>query len=115
MKMQYAALAAISGLLVLPGCTTEPKYTTSNYHPGPVAGEAVGYGAGVVVGNVAATGVGAVEGVAAGVAAPFDTTTHVVRHWRTEVTPDGRTIQVPEDILVDEQGRVVCAKPIQAK
>ncbi|MFZ4394668.1 MAG: flagellar motor protein MotB [Kiritimatiellia bacterium] len=88
------------------GCTT-PSYTTSSYHPGPVAGRAVGTGVGLAVGEVAGTVVGVGEGVVQGVAAPFDTTTHVVRRWRTETTADGRTIQVAEDILVDSQGRPV--------
>jgi hypothetical protein len=29
----------------------------------------------------------------------------MVRYWKTETTPDGRTIQVPYDILVDQYGR----------
>ncbi|MEI8063007.1 MAG: hypothetical protein WCH84_02980, partial [Verrucomicrobiota bacterium] len=47
-----------------------------------------------------------------GIAAPFDTTTHIVRRWHTEITPDGRTIQVPEDILVDANGRPVNPQPV---
>jgi hypothetical protein len=30
----------------------------------------------------------------------------LVRYWKTEVTADGRTVQVPYDILVDQYGRV---------
>ena len=92
------------------GCAS-PSYTTSPYHPGPAAGRAVGTGVGVAAGNVAGAVVGAGEGVVGGVAAPFDTTTRVVRRWRTEVTPDGRTIQVAEDVLVDANGRVVGPAP----
>jgi hypothetical protein len=51
--------------------------------------------------------VGAAEGFAQGVAAPFDPSYHMVRHWKTETTPDGRIIQVPIDILVDKYGRPV--------
>jgi len=60
-----------------------------------------------VGGNVVGAAVGTTEGLVKGVAAPFNTTTRVLRRWRTEVTADGRTIQVPEDILVDSQGRPV--------
>jgi hypothetical protein len=90
------------------GCREiHPSPTGSPYHPGPVVGRGVGAGVGVVAGNVAGAAVGFGEGVAGGVAAPFDNTTHVVRHWHTETTADGRTVQVPEDILVDRYGRPV--------
>lgn len=102
--------ALSAGLLLAAGCHTEPSYTTSAYAPGPVAGEAIGYGTGQVIGNVAASGVASVEGLGAGIAAPFDTTTYVVRRWHTEKTSDGRTIQVPVDILVDSQGRPIRIK-----
>ena len=88
------------------GCSTDPGVTNSK-HPGPAIGKAVGTGAGVVAGNAVGTVVGVGEGVAVGVAAPFDTTKRTVRRWRTETTTDGRTIQVPEDIEVDAQGRPV--------
>jgi len=91
---------------LLTGCTT-PSYTTSPYHPGPDAGRAVGTGVGLAVGESAGLVVGAGEGLVEGVAAPFDTTTHLVRKWHTVATADGRTIQVYEDILVDSQGRPV--------
>jgi hypothetical protein len=67
----------------------------------------VGTGVGVVGGNVAGAVVGAAEGVVTGAKAPFDNTTRVVRRWRTETTSDGRTIQVPEEIIVDKDGRPV--------
>jgi hypothetical protein len=79
----------------------------SPYHPGPVAGKAVGTGVGVVAGNAAGFGVGVVQGTAHGLAAPFDPSYHMVRQWRYETTADGRTIQVPYDILVDKDGRPV--------
>ncbi|MGO9586490.1 MAG: flagellar motor protein MotB [Limisphaerales bacterium] len=94
-------LALLSCGLLLTGCHTSP------YQPGPVAGNAVGTGVGVVAGNVAGFGVGAVEGTARGMAAPFNPNYHMVRYWRTETTSDGRTIQVPYDILVDQYGRPV--------
>jgi len=108
MKLLRLLLAGV----VLPACAvlfagcTESHYT-SPYHPGPVVGHAVGTGAGVVAGNVAGAGVGLVEGVVEGAAAPFDPSYHMVRHWATETTPDGRVIQVPVDILVDKYGRPV--------
>ena len=99
----------LSGLL-LPllwtGCGTTQKHTfTSPYHPGPVIGQTIGTGVGVLGGNVAGAAVGFGEGVVKGTTAPFNNTTRVVRRWRTETTADGRTIQVPEDILVDAYGR----------
>jgi len=30
-----------------------------------------------------------------------------VRHWRAEITSDGRTVQVPYDVLTDQYGRPV--------
>ena len=105
-RIALCGAAAVAAGLLAGGCTT-PSYTTSSYHPGPVVGRTVGAGVGVVAGNTAGVVVGATEGLAGGIAAPFDTETHVVRRWHTEVTADGRTIQVPEDILVDSQGRPV--------
>ena len=101
---------AIPVAVLCTGCAS-PSYTTSPYQPGPVVGRAIGTGAGAVVGNAAGAVVGAGEGIVSGVVAPFDTTTHIVRRWRTEVTSDGRTIQVPEDILVDANGRPVNPPP----
>jgi len=98
--------ASLSSALLLAGCKTDYG-TGSPYHPGPVVGKTVGTAAGVVAGNAVGVGVGAVEGAAHGVAAPFDPSYHMVRHWRTETTADGRTIQVPYDVLVDKYGRPV--------
>ena len=80
---------------------------TNRQAPGPAVGRAVGTGVGTVGGNVAGAVVGVGEGVVAGAAVPFDNTTRVVRRWRTETTADGRTIQVPEEIIVDAQGRPI--------
>lgn len=97
-----AALLALLG----PGCPG-PSYTTSPYHPGPAIGRAVGTAVGGVAGTAAGATVGFGESTVSGVMAPFDTTTRIVRRWHTEITPDGRTIQVPEDVLVDAYGRPV--------
>jgi hypothetical protein len=97
-------LASLSGGLLLTGCASNH---TSPYQPGPVAGQAVGTGVGLAAGNVAGFGVGVVEGTAHGIAAPFNPNYHMVRYWRTQTTSDGRTIQVPYDILVDQYGRPV--------
>jgi hypothetical protein len=96
-----AALAAFAG-----GCANpnQPGRTSAT-QPGPVAGKAVGGAVGAVGGNVAAGVVGVGEGTAAGVAKAFDSKVTVVRRWRTEVTPDGRTVQVPEDIIVNGNER----------
>jgi hypothetical protein len=103
----WAGGAAI--LLGIGGCARDPNRigVTNPRHPGPAAGRAIGAGVGVVGGNVAGAVVGAGEGVAQGASAPFNNTTRVVRRWRTEVTSDGRTIQVPEDMVVDQYGRPV--------
>jgi hypothetical protein len=100
-------LVSLSCGLLLTGCARTDYGGTSPYHPGPVAGKTVGNAVGVTVGNVAGFGVGTVEGAAAGVAAPFNSNYHMVRYWRTEMTSDGRTIQVPYDVLVDQYGRPV--------
>jgi len=100
-------LALLSCSLLLAGCTRTDYGTGSPYHPGPVAGKTAGNAVGVTAGNVAGFGVGAVEGTVAGVAAPFNPDYHMVRYWRTETTSDGRTIQVPYDVMVDQYGRPV--------
>ena len=97
-------------LLTFAGCKTRDTAVrvTNQNSPGPQVGNAVGVGVGTVAGNVAGAGVGVVEGTAASVSNVFDPQpTRVVRHWKTETTADGRTIQVPVDYLVDEQGRVI--------
>ncbi len=95
------------------GCASsaDSMGVTNPRQPGPAVGRGVGAAVGAVGGNVAGAVVGVGEGVAAGVKAPFDNTTHVVRRWRTETTPDGRTIQVPEEIIVDKYGRPVSPPP----
>jgi hypothetical protein len=110
MKSHFLILTGLVSLscgLLLTGCTRTDYGTGSPYHPGPVAGKTVGNAVGVTAGNVAGFGVGTVEGAAAGMAAPFNPDYHMVRYWRTETTTDGRTIQVPYDVLVDQYGRPV--------
>jgi hypothetical protein len=106
-RLFLPGLGLLSCGLLLAGCTHTDYGTTSPYHPGPVAGQTVGNAVGVTAGNVAGFGVGAAEGVVHGVVAPFDPSYHMVRYWRTEKTADGRTIQVPYDVLVDQYGRPV--------
>lgn len=98
----FAGIVSLSCGLLFTGCGTSH---TSPYQPGPVAGQAVGYGAGAVAGNVAGFGVGAVQGTAYGIGQSFNPNYHAVRYWRTETTADGRTNQVPYDIMVDQYGR----------
>ena len=95
------------------GCATDPNRVgiTNQTQSGPAVGQAIGMGVGAVGGNVVGGVVGFGEGVAVGAKKPFDNTTRIVRRWRTEVTADGRTLQVPEDILVDAQGRPVGIQP----
>lgn len=110
MKPYFFTLAALAMLvpgLSLTGCANADYSHTSPYHPGPVVGQGVGTAVGVVAGNAAGVGVGAVQGVVVGAVAPFNPNYRIVREWRTETTADGRTIQVPYDILVDQYGRPV--------
>lgn len=101
--------------VVLTGCATDSNRVgiTNPKQIGPVVGQTLGAGVGVVGGNAVGGVVGFGEGVAVGAQAPFNNfnnAARMVRRWRTEVTSDGRTIQVPEDILVDIQGRPI-SKP----
>jgi hypothetical protein len=107
LRLILAGVASLSSAFLFTGCANTEYGHTSPYHPGPVVGQGIGNAAGLVAGNAAGIGVGAVEGAAAGLVAPFDPSYHMVRHWATETTPDGRVIQVPVDILVDKYGRVV--------
>lgn len=103
-------LSAVLALALLAGTGCRTDYGVgSPYQPGPTAGKAIGTGVGTVAGNAAGFGVGVVQGTAAGVANTFDPSYHMVRYWRTETTADGRTIQVPYDVLVDQYGRPVKA------
>ncbi|HXF10078.1 MAG TPA: hypothetical protein VN625_04780 [Desulfuromonadaceae bacterium] len=92
--------------LSITGCRTDYG-AGSPYQPGPTAGKMVGNGVGVAAGNVAGFGVGVAEGTAHGFAATMNPDYHMVRQWRTETTPDGRNVQIPYDVLVDQYGRPV--------
>lgn len=107
-----AAACVLTAILALAsaGCSTrspDNMGVTNPRQPGPAIGQAVGTGVGAVAGNVAGAVVGVGEGAVSAASKPFDNTTRVVRRWRTETTADGRTIQVPEEIIVDAQGRPV--------
>ncbi|OIR14918.1 hypothetical protein GALL_40340 [mine drainage metagenome] len=101
-------LGAAACLLLCCSCasTSDARLTNPN-QPGPALGSAVGTAAGAVAGNVAAIPVAAAEGAAKAAKAPFDHEKRVIRTWKTEVTPDGRTIQVPVDVEVDQYGRPI--------
>jgi len=108
MKTNHAlALSFVASALMLAGCVSDPnRVTITNPHqPGPAVGQTIGAGVGAVVGNVAGGAVGIVEGAAGAARKPFDSTRRVVRVWHNETTPDGRIVQVPEDIEVDAYGR----------
>jgi hypothetical protein len=115
MTTSYRALCLAACLLGvsagLSGCASNQGQTSTNpAQPGPAIGQAAGATVGVVTGNVVGAAVGVVEGAAHGIKQPFTNEPHVIRTWRTETTPDGRTIQVPEDTLVDAYGRPVSPK-----
>lgn len=100
---------AAASLGLFAGCARDPNRIgiTNPRQPGPAVGRAVGGGVGAVSGNVAGGVVGFGEGVVSGTASSFNNSTRVVRRWRTETTADGRTIQIPEDIVVDQNGRPI--------
>lgn len=105
-RISFAAgFAGFCCLLAAAGCSS--NRTGSPYQPGPVAGTAVGEGVGTVAGNVVGFGAGVVGGTVSGTEKVLNPSYRVVRYWKTETTSDGRTIQVPYDILVDEYGRPV--------
>ena len=98
----FAGLLAVAALT---GCSSEKN--GSPYHPGPVAGTVVGEGVGTVAGNVVGFAGGVVGGTVDGTKKVLDPSYHMVRYWKTETTSDGRTIQVPVEIEVDENGRPI--------
>lgn len=91
------------------GCrTTAPEARMHNQQsPGAVVGNAIGAVAGAVGSNVAAGGTGVIEGAAEAAKATYTNEHRIIRTWRTETTADGRTIQVPVETEVDENGRPV--------
>lgn len=113
MKIQSHVLAAtIAGVsLFAGGCNTAPESSVHNQRqPGAAVGNAVGTAVGAVGSNVAAVATGAAEGASSAIKSTYTNERRIVRTWRTETTSDGRTIQVPVEIEVDENGR-----PIETK
>lgn len=98
-----AGAAGLTAMFFLTGCNT--SQSGSPYHPGPVAGTVVGQGVGMVAGNAVGFAGGVVVGTVDGTKKVLDPSYRMVRYWKTETTADGRTIQVPYDILVDQYGR----------
>lgn len=91
------------------GCTTTntEAQVTNSKQPGPAVGRAVGTAVGAVASNVTGAVVGGVEGAAEATKSTFTNEHRIIRTWKTETTPDGRTIQVPVEIEVDENGRPI--------
>ncbi len=100
------ALGVVS--LCLVGCSsTKPRPITNPNSVGPRVGSAVGGAVGAVAGNVVAAPVAAVEAGAGTFHKPFDNDIRTVRKWETRTTSDGRVIQVPVDIPVNEKGEPI--------
>ena len=106
----FALLAPVA---LLTGCTSAgpEARVTSPHQPGPVAGNAVGTVVGAVGSNVVGAVVGGVEGAAAATQKTFTNERRIVRTWRIEKTSDGRTIKVPVEIEVDENGKPIERAP----
>ena len=106
-KTNYIAFAAALPVF-LAGCATntESRVTTPSA-PGPAVGNAVGTAVGAVGSNAVGVAVGAAEGASSATKATFTNEHRVIRVWKTEKTSDGRTIQVPVEIEVDENGRPI--------
>ena len=102
------SIGLAAATLMLAGCSTGRNVGATNLEqPGPALGYTVGVGAGAVVGNAVGAGVGLGQGFGGAAKSAFDNTQRVVRYWREEKTADGRIILVPENFLVDENGRVI--------
>lgn len=110
MKTQFLSCSlVVLALGLVSGCATRPAEArgTNPSHPGPAVGHAVGTAVGAVTGTVVGAVAGGAEGASDAIKAPFNNERRVVRRWRTETTSDGRTIQVPYEVEVDAQGRVI--------
>jgi hypothetical protein len=94
------------GAALITGCAGPETRVTSN-QPGPAIGTAVGTAVGAVGSNVVGVVVGGVEGAAAATKSTFTNEHRVIRTWREEKTSDGRTIKVPVEIEVDENGKPI--------
>lgn len=100
------ALVLLCGSFLLGACASKRDGRLVNTRqPGPALGTGVGMAAGAVAGNVSGAVVGAGEGFAGAAGSAFNGDRRVVRSWRTEVTPDGRTVRVPVELEVDAHGR----------
>ncbi len=101
--------SALFSAALLSGCASRPTEArgTNPNQPGPAVGYAVGSAVGAVTGQVTGAVAAGAEGAADAMKAPFNNERRVVRRWRTETTADGRTIQVPYEVEVDAQGRVI--------
>lgn len=100
------ALALLCVSLLFGACASKRDGRLVNTRqPGPAVGTGVGVAAGAVAGNVSGAVVGAGEGFAGAAGSAFNGDRRVVRTWRTEVTPDGRTVRVPVEQEVDAYGR----------
>lgn len=108
-RLIASVFALIAPALLLTGCTTagQDARVTNPNQPGPAIGNAVGTAVGAVGSNVVGGVVGAVEGASAATKKTFTNERRVVRTWRTETTSDGRTIKIPVEIEVDENGRPI--------
>lgn len=108
-RLLSAIFAFAAPALLFTGCTTagrDARITNPN-SPGPAVGNAVGTAVGAVGSNVVGGVVGVGEGVAAATKKTFTNERRVIRTWRTETTSDGRTIKVPVEIEVDENGKPI--------
>ncbi len=107
-QTRLTILALAGSALLLTGCATNSDARITNPKaPGPAVGNAVGTAVGAVGSNVVGVVVGAGEGAANATKSTFTNERRVVRVWKTETTSDGRKIQVPVEIEVDENGRPI--------
>lgn len=109
-SLPVLVLLFAAGLLA--GCVSHPaeQSGTNPSNPGVAVGHAVGSAVGAVAGTVAGTVAAGAEGAADSAQAPFKNEHRIVRRWKTETTADGRTIQVPYEVEVDENGREIAPK-----
>lgn len=101
----FILLLSATSSLFLAGCYTTDGRATNARQPGPAVGTAVGTATGAVVGNVAGAVVATGDSAVAAAKVPFNGERRIIREWRTETTPDGRTIRVAYEVEVDSQGR----------
>lgn len=109
MKNRILLSTTLLSVALLSGCVGRPveQRGTAPSQPGPAVGYAVGSAVGTVAGQVTGAVAAGAEATSDAMKAPFGNERRVVRRWRTETTADGRTIQVPYEVEVDEHGRVI--------